>query len=253
MTLTNPMPFAEALQIRAAKKPMPTGLSSAELARLDVDVRERAMFSARVLDEHYLDAIAKGVQEILNPVQMVHEDGTAYTAGRTQATVRTDLRELLQKMGYQPSPEDRGTLKDFSSDARLNVVIETNVEMAQGYGQWAQGMSEGALDEFPALELYRLEDREVPRDWATRWTNAAKAVDPIAMQVFNESSRMVATKDSPIWTAISDFGQPYPPFAFGSGMWTRSVNRDDAIELGVIVEGQQVQPQQRPFAMEASA
>lgn len=45
--------------------------------------------------------------------------------------------------------------------------------------------------------------------------------------------------NAPVWTAISRFGRPYPPFDFGSGMGTRDVERDEAERLGVIAPGEQ--------------
>ena len=53
---------------------------------------------------------------------------------------------------------------------------------------------------------------------------------------------MVALKTSPIWQALGDgaggyrdtLGNPYPPFAYGSGLAWADVSRDEAIELGLI-------------------
>ena len=45
---------------------------------------------------------------------------------------------------------------------------------------------------------------------------------------------MIALKTDPIWTKISRFGHPWPPFDFNSGMGVRDVSRADAIRLGVI-------------------
>ncbi len=47
---------------------------------------------------------------------------------------------------------------------------------------------------------------------------------------------MVALKSDPVWTKISRFGHPYPPFDWGSGMGVEDVSREDAIALGVIKE-----------------
>ena len=49
-------------------------------------------------------------------------------------------------------------------------------------------------------------------------------------------NRMVALKSDPVWTKISRFGHPYPPFDWGSGMGVEDVSREDAIALGVIKE-----------------
>jgi hypothetical protein len=48
---------------------------------------------------------------------------------------------------------------------------------------------------------------------------------------------MIALKNDPIWTAISSFGLPYPPYDFNSGMWVRDVSREEAEDLGLIKPG----------------
>ena len=52
---------------------------------------------------------------------------------------------------------------------------------------------------------------------------------------------MIALKSDPVWQTIGDstlfpdaLGNPYPPFAFNSGMWVRDVSREDAIALGLM-------------------
>jgi hypothetical protein len=66
--------------------------------------------------------------------------------------------------------------------------------------------------------------------------------------------RMIARTDDPIWLKTIDeggfnrFGNPFPPFDYGSGMWTRSVARSEAIALGVITGADQVQPTRIDFA-----
>jgi hypothetical protein len=35
---------------------------------------------------------------------------------------------------------------------------------------------------------------------------------------------------------------PYPPFAFGSGMWTEEMSRDEAQEAGLLEEGEKAEP-----------
>jgi hypothetical protein len=58
---------------------------------------------------------------------------------------------------------------------------------------------------------------------------------------------MIARKDDPIWTKISAFGTPYPPFDYNSGMWVEEIDREEAEALGVIKPSTVVQPQDRGF------
>lgn len=218
-------------------------MSSAELMQLDVGIRERSMFSARTTLEDYLQSISDKVETILNPQTVQRETpggGTRpVTEGLDVATARLELKQELQRLGYEPDPAKRGSIEDLSSDRRIDLVIKTNVEMAQGYGQWRQGQE--TLEAFPAQELFRAEDREEPRDWLTRWQGAGGRL---------YGGRMIALKDDPIWEEISAFGQPYPPFDFNSGMWVRDVSREEALSLGVLEEGEEVAAQRRGFELE---
>jgi hypothetical protein len=257
MIIDSPVPFKEALQSRAVKKLFPTGMSSADLEKLPVAFREQAMFSARTMNGQYLQEIADRVRTILNPTTETRADGTQFTEGMDFATARTELKDVLKSMGYAAEPGEEGTIKDLSSDARLDLVLDTNVKMAQGYGYWQQGQDPDVLEVYPAQELFRAEARKEERDWGItangRWCTAARAVgDEAALRCWSEhNGRMVARKDSPIWVALSRFGQPYPPFDFNSGMDIRDVDRETAVELGVIGENDRVQPQSREFAQAA--
>jgi len=236
MAFTSPVPFREALQSREVKALLPTTLSSRQIMRLAPELRERAAFSASTANAGYLQRISDVIHRVLDPHTVIR-DGRPVTEGLDVATARLTLKEALKEIGYQPDPAKRGTIQDLSSDRRLNLIIKTNVEMAQGYGNWQQGQA--TLDAFPAQELFRAEDREEPRDWLQRWRGAGG-------RVF-DGGRMIALKNDPIWTEISAFGLPYPPFDFGSGMDVRDIDRDEAVALGLLGPDDQVEPADRGF------
>lgn len=248
----NPIPFSEAVTNLQKKGLLPTNLSSAQLKQVDAALRRQSVFSARTTIEGYLGEIKKTVASIVNPIQEARENGGTATSGFNPATARVQLREALKKYGYAPNEGEEGTLKDLSSDARINLVIKTNTELAQGAGSFIQQNADpDVVAEYPALELIRYEDRETMRDWETRWQAAAtESGDTDAARVLADSGRMVALKASPIWDSLGNgaggyddtLGNPFPPFAFNSGMWTDEVSRADAMELGLITENQEAQP-----------
>jgi hypothetical protein len=100
------------------------------------------------------------------------------------------------------------------------------------------------LDQWPAQELIRVIDSRVKRDWPARWAEAGG-------EFFGP--RMVALKNDPIWTRLSRFGLPYPPFDFNSGMDVRDVDRDEAMALGLIDRDTQIAPQSRDFNTDLQA
>lgn len=302
--LDTPTPLTDAVKHLLSKAALPTSLNSSELKQLDSGLRRQSLFSARTLDEYHLDNIRAVVESILNPktetrvsipspggesdatlarpsgegpgVRVPGEGGPQtrqVTVGLNPATARAALRKGLKDHGYLPSPDDQGTLKDLSSDARLNLVIRTNVQLAQGAGQFVSGNADqDTVDLFPAWELVRFEDREIPRGeklekgaivpdpaegWPARFKAAAEdSGDEDALRVLQETGRMIALKASPLWDSLGSgaggfddtLDNPYPPFAFNSGMNWLELSRADCIKVGLIGETDKVEPALFDFA-----
>jgi hypothetical protein len=142
-------------------------------------------------------------------------------------------------------------------------MLETNMDIALGYGQYVQSNNADVIDDFPAWELFRAEDRFRPRGdpeykgdaaigWESRWEQAgAAAGDDDALRMLNEFSRMVALKSSAIWNHLGDdwqdsLGNPFPPFAWGSGMDTEEISRSEGEALGLLESGDTVEPRDIP-------
>jgi hypothetical protein len=221
---SSPVPFAEAIQSQAVKRLMPTSAGTAELRQLGPEILARARFSAQTTNVGYLAKMDSLLTTLVSPASQDREAGPALDA----SAVRLALKQHLAATGYAPKEGEAGGLKDLASDRRLNLIIDTNLKMAYGYGNYAQMQDPDLLDMWPCQELIRVEDRDKKRNWAGMtgiWTSAGgKAY----------GGRMIARKDDKIWTRISAFGNPYPPFDFGSGMGVRDVDRSEAESLGVI-------------------
>jgi hypothetical protein len=252
MKFDQPVPFREAIEQLAKKKLLPTDLTSAELRQLESGIRNQAFFSSQTTLEGLLDRYKTGIESIINPTQS--ERGA--TEGYDPASLRTFIKDYLRSISYKPDEGEAGTIKDLSSDGRINLVIKTNTELAHGAGRFIQQNSDAdVVDLWPALELVRFESRVKPRDWEARWARAASySGDTDAARMLEENGRMVARKDSPIWDALGSsdlfddgLDNPFPPYAFNSGMWTQEISRDEAIELGLIKEGDKVEPQELDF------
>jgi hypothetical protein len=236
MEFTDPIPFLEALRKIGEKQLAPTGLSSREIQeKWDADLRAKSLFSARQDQVSVLDNIRARLNEL--------------AGGSTNlATARAALQDHYDEIGYVPEAGTQGGLTDHSSDKRINLVLETNLRQVANAAFREQGQTDAALFAFPAWELVRIYPREVPRgerrtagggiaadpgnSWEARWQKAGGEL---------VSGRMVARKDDPVWDKLGDSGlfndgldQPYPPFAFNSGMGVREVSREDALSLAVI-------------------
>ena len=137
------------------KELLPTSLGSAEIReQLAGDILRRSVFSSRMASATYL---AK-----------VREVCTAMAAGRINAAdARAQLLPILEQMGH--SPQDEGGLKNPASIRRLNLILNTQTQMASSVARLSE-QTEATVNLFPAWELTRLENRAIPReDWPARW------------------------------------------------------------------------------------
>jgi hypothetical protein len=240
-------PNLAAIKARKVKTVVPSELTAAEWRAVSGPLKERAAFAARCNLAQFVERVNDRVTDLVRGVSPAPGEYT------NVPTVRLELKQLLGELGYAPKEGEAGTIKDLSSDGRLNLIIQTNEQTAQGYGQYEQAFDPDTLDDYPAFEFIRIEDREKERDWEQRWTEAARYCgDNDALRCLDQSGRMVAAKDSDIWDALGDLwddslGNPYPPFAFNSGMWTIEVNREEAEDLGVVKPGQTIKRDDRGF------
>lgn len=201
-----------AAQRLAARRDVPAELRTAQWDRVPHWIRERSFFMASVDKAEVLDAF--------------HREATAIASGdRSAPEARKRLRSMLAEIDYGPQPGQEHTIKDLRTFRRMQVSLETNVAMARGYA--AHARQQKAKGVFPAQRLVRLEPRKDERDWSARWREAGGGSEP------GTSGDMAALIDHPIWTALSRFGNPYPPFDFNSGMGVLPVRRDEAETLGI--------------------
>jgi hypothetical protein len=153
--------------------------------------------------------------------------------GRASETdARQDLKIILHSVDYQSPKGKRNTLEDLSSDARLNLTVQTSADLARGYSQFQQMIK--ALDSWPCMELRRAETREVSRGtkegcpdeyWQRKWKGLGGTL---------YDGRMICAKDDPIGEEVSDFGLPYGPPGLDSGYDWFDIDREEGVALGVL-------------------
>lgn len=190
-----------------------SGLDSSQWNQIQAGFRNRAFFLSRVAEVNILAATRERVAK--------------YAEGETDLSkIRMMIRDDLRRANYTPEPGQENTIHDLFSQARLDTIVKTNVAQARGYMQYAEGMSPGAFAAFPAQEFTRIAHRRNQRqDWPQRWAKAGGKT---------YGGRMIALKDDPVWERLSVFGNPFPPFDWGSGMGVLDVDRKTAIRLGLV-------------------
>ena len=201
-----------------SRKAKASSMSSAEWSRVEPALREKCFFSARVNDA---EVVGKMRELIGKAIDSSKRGGNE--AFVSQEKFISEMKNYLRGRGYATG----GTaLTDITSRRRLGLIYQMNVEEAREYAKYVRGQDADALDMYPAQEFLRVESRRVPRtDWQTRWRAAGGKI---------YGGRMIALKSDPVWTNLSRFGRPYPPFDFGSGMGVEDIDRDEAIELKLL-------------------
>ena len=204
-------------------------VDTAGWSKVQAGLRDRAFFSSQVTEAKILHAMRQNVADLVK-------------AGKSPSEVRRDLRAYLGSVGYDAG-ENRGTIKDLMTKARLDVMMKTNADQAKGYASHLRATTTGAILAFPAYELVRVERRKMPRDWSARWTAAAQKV---GWEGVARNGAMIALKTSPIWAALSRFGNPFPPFDFNSGMGVRDVKKSVCREIDLLGEHEQPKVPEAP-------
>jgi plasmid stability protein len=140
-----PLTFAEALAELNSRLDTPTALKYRQIvAAWDADMRARAFFSARVTEAGVLSELHNKVQAVLDG-KMTDKQAVAllrdYFVGSGA--------DPLARMGFAPphnGPEKIGarSIDELASLPRLELIIETNLRMAQEcghYQSWAESAS----------------------------------------------------------------------------------------------------------------
>ena len=219
-------------EIQRVKDLLPTTLGSEEIrGTIAADILRRSVFSARMASATYLAQIRDVCARVL--------------AGEiNQATAVKELMDALAAMGH--SPQDPGGLTNPASLRRLNLIIDTQTQMAASVAR-IDNQTEATIALWPAWELVRFETRQKPRqDWARRWREAGNSCGwQGALQ-----HRFIALKSSPIWKALGQgaggfrdtLGNPYPPFAYSSGLDWMEVSADECKRLGLLTSAAEKPP-----------
>lgn len=230
--IVKPTEFTEAVAKLHGKLPVGADLSSEQWSSVPAALRDRAVFSARIAKATVLQDLRDRVLSAATPAEFV---------AKARPWMRANgLGRDATKDGIQ----DNADLRNHAGTERLKLIYEQNIRSARGYGWWKEGQNSDVMDAFPAQELVRIESRHAPRDWRARWAAFSGPV---------REGRMVALKSDGIWTAISRFGTPWPPFDFGSGMGVDDVTREEAEAMGLLQPGAPVEGDEASFNSELQA
>lgn len=228
--IDRPMPFEEAIAFLLDKEQLPAEWNSADWQAVESDFRNRAFFSARVENARFVDRAQTLLFDYLANVResLIGPDGqptTALSVADRSHFVKL-MRDFMVAEGMAKEEEFRDVnqrdVTDIRSLARLNLIFDTNVRSAYGFGQWKQGMIPFVLRAFPAARLIRDRGVMVPRP------RHAANLGQVRLKT-----------DLPWWAKfqngrdIGGFEVPWGPYGFNSGVTQEDVPRAEAIALGL--------------------
>lgn len=244
MDFAEPIRFEEAIAKLRERGVMPTTLDTAGLRALALAIRERSFFSARVESAGLLQKMRDYLMDFLEENRM--ENGGLRAQGRAEFVA--DMREFAIREGLGRVDPETGKidpkiresdLRDIRSRARLELIFDTQTEAAHEFGWWKQGNDPDILDVWPAQRFIRVRPVAAPRAHHKANEGAVKRKD-----------------DLKFWLDMNrDFGVPWGPWGFNSGMGVEDVDREEAEALGVIKKDEAVEMPEEKFnkGMEASA
>lgn len=239
MDFTEPQPLTDVLARLDAKTPIGSVMRSADWQAMPQELRDSAFFSAGVTNAQFLAQQKASIRDMISRAREKNESGQSmWKMDRGQFVKQ--LRVMGEAVGIAHPDGRKGGIneKDITdplSIARLKLVVNTQLEMAYGQGQYLAAMDADVLQEWPAWELVRITPKKAPRDWDARWVEAANAVnwEGVSREAFKQG-RKIALKTSGIWIRLSRFGKPHSPFDFNSGMGVEEVDRDTTEQLGLM-------------------
>jgi hypothetical protein len=230
-----PLPLETAANRLKAKTVVASTLRSAQWQDVPQQIRERAFFSSRVAWADLLQREKADLVAHLERTKKQYQNGEAFV---DRSGFIRDQRKFLSENGYRLTHGGAGDVRDITSARRLGMIFDVQTGQAKGFTRRKLDADNPLfLNAWPAKELVRVDNRKEPRDWPAIWDEARAAIPDPETATESSSGRLAALKTSNIWTAISDFGLPYPPYKFGSGMGDRMLKRSEAIELGILERG----------------
>lgn len=227
-----PIAFSEAIDAIEGRQVTPSPNRTAEWADVDVEIRQRAFFSAGVESAAFLDRSREFILDYLAK-NIDPATGGLKAQGRQQFV--RDMREFAIREGLGRVDPTTGKidpairesdLRDLRSIARLQLIFDTQVESAMAYGYWRQGLSRVNLATFPAQRFIRIRPVLTPRPYHAANENVVKLKTDLAF-----------------WLDMNrDFNVPWGPWGFNSGMGVEDVSRREAIALGILRPDEKLDP-----------
>lgn len=253
MYLDQPRPFEEARQKLNQRVPVAIDLTAAQWGDVPLDIRERAFWSARIMDARFVQSMKSRLDDHMNQATQTETNAAGEERLSFKVSGREDfVREMLatgKELGLgnllAPAAEQgmpAKALMEGVGPTRLRLVFDTAMRSARGYGWWKEGNKQEILDAYPAAQFIRLHAVAVPRPLHEAHEGEIHLKSDLAFWM--DMNRR----------EIGGFGVPWEPFGYNSGMGTKDVPRSVCVQMGLIKPGERISNPELGFneAVEAS-
>ena len=228
--------FITAIQELAKRKPKPSRFNSAQWQQVAPAIRQKSFFSATVTSarvltrwrEMLLDWLSGATEEIVMP------DGSTTTAFKEVSLAKFRERAAIFAIQEGLATEDDfpdESISNVISNARLQLVFNTNTEQAQEFAYWKERVgNEDYINRFPAARYVR-----------------RPGGNPLYFRPIHVAAEGTVKRwdDFQFWLSMNDesiggFGVPWGPWGFNSYMRQQPVGRREAERLGLVKKGERL-------------
>jgi hypothetical protein len=205
----------------------PSWFRSREWATVDPAIRNRSFFSATI-----------GSAKVLNKMRSMlldwQEGATEQTPGGIAykevglAKFRERAAEYLIQEGLAKEDDYADqSIKNVISNARLQLIYNTNLEQAATFAEWQARMRDPeALKRKPAARFFRRSGAIIQRPRHTAAEGDVRRYDDFAYWTFQNGND------------IGGFNVPWGPYGYNSYMVQEPVSRAEAERLGLVQKGE---------------
>lgn len=137
--------------------------------------------------------------------------------GFDRTNSRKEIASLLKTHAIAFSPD---TIDSLYHIVYVNQLLRFKHNL---YISRTDAWTEGVHESFPAFEL-DISRASFSRDWKSEWIAAGSSL---------HEGRMIARKDDKIWSALSDFDYPFPPFSLDVEVTVFDIEATIAVEAGI--------------------
>ena len=205
----------------------PSWFRSREWATVDPAIRNRSFFSATISSAKVLNKMRSMLLDWQEGATEQTPGGIAYKEVGL-AKFRERAAEFLIQEGLAKEDDYADqSIKNVISNARLQLIYNTNLEQAATFAEWQARMRDPeALNRKPAARFFRRSGAIIQRPRHTAAEGDVRRYDDFAYWTFQNGND------------IGGFDVPWGPYGFNSYMVQEPVSRAEAERLGLVQKGE---------------